>query len=394
MKQPQDGAPTPFQDDAILPHAISYADAVFAMEQSDENDAFALWCHLADLNDIRMFVKGTWKEYAAGKLTLDVAGMITETAFGMMKRAHEEFIAVKPRFIAHDDISLFLGLKVAFNNNLVYTFSRNPLAKAADVLSETKQADLVCAGARLHLGMFSEACEKSLRDDLQYATDFSTQCYPGNLTGSGPKTEFEAQSFSFVPELTALVPGQRGFGNRKEKKHYYTHLTEGLTTLVPLNSERIEAPTWLVVATQTCMDIRDTVDITCGPATLHRSAAAFERVAEHYHSFHQLPHFVDVSAVANQETLHHMSSQWNKVKSAVTLGELGSSALNAAFQDRLYFPGLRMLPGFAGELTYSMKIRLHKLGTSVANDCDAVMIIAHLYKAGERARSNAKVPQQ
>ncbi|KAK4889285.1 hypothetical protein LTR27_011891 [Elasticomyces elasticus] len=121
-----------------------FTDVKFEIENPDESDAFALWCYLQDLNDIRSSIKATWCEYAKGEITLDVAGMVTEVAFGMMKRSHEDFIAVKPRFADWWCVAMFLRLKLAFNNNVVYTFSKDPNAKVQQAqLQHPNQADLI-----------------------------------------------------------------------------------------------------------------------------------------------------------------------------------------------------------------------------------------------------------
>lgn len=351
------------------------------MEQSDESDAFALWCHLADLNDIRMSVKDTWAEYSQGKITLDVAGVITETAFGMMKQTHEEFISYKPRFKAWWGLSLFLGLKTAYNNNVVYTFSKDPLAKVAEAKFEMKQADLVCAAAALLLRVFREACQMSLRDALKYKKSFHDQPYPTGLIGGSPKTEFESILFSFAPEIAAHVACNR-MRSGAGQLHYHTYFTDELATLVALNSEPIEPSIWLVVATQTCMDIHDAFDSTSCAAVIQRTVSLSKNIVRGYDHFHSVPPFAHVASPTDKKYLERFLCRCELTNSATTCRKLGDKQ---GFHSRFFFPGLRALPHVAGEINYLTKIRMHVFGTRASNDCDAVMIMSYLYKAGKLA---------
>lgn len=370
-------APTGRHPECLPPYLAS----VFELDQSDESDAFALWCHLADLDDIRMSVKETWHEFSQGKLTLDVAGVITETAFGMMKQIHEEFIALKPRFKAWWGLSLFLGLKTAYNNNVVYTFSKDPMAKVAEAQSEMKQADLICAAAALLLRVFREACQMSLAGTLKYKKNFWDQCYPTNLIGGRPTTDFEAILFSFVPEITALAACDRvRQSDEARRPHYHTYYTNELTTLIPLNSEPIEPPIWLVIATQTCMDIQDAFDVASYPAVLRSAGLRTKSIVHEYSQFHQEQQCASPVPAEDKKYLARISRPWETIESATTPSRQGDKE---GFASRLFLPGLRVLPHLGGEINYLMKIQMHSFGTRVANDYDAVVYMAHIYKAGK-----------
>lgn len=98
----------------------------YILDDEKDDDAFAPWCFLADLNDIRAWVKTVWENFRDGKVSLMAAGMVTEMAFEIMQRAHDEFAKTNPRFSDWSVIGQWLRLKQIFNNNVLYTFCRDP----------------------------------------------------------------------------------------------------------------------------------------------------------------------------------------------------------------------------------------------------------------------------
>jgi len=63
----------------------------YKLEKEDEDEAFKTWCFLQDLNDVRTFVRETWLQYSKGEISFLAASSITDTAFGLLRRADEEF---------------------------------------------------------------------------------------------------------------------------------------------------------------------------------------------------------------------------------------------------------------------------------------------------------------
>jgi len=82
--------------------------ADFKLEGGEEDIAFELWCLFRDLDDVRTFVREAWKEYAKGDLSLVTTGMLTETAFGIMRRANEEFVTAHSKYNSYAKVLDFL----------------------------------------------------------------------------------------------------------------------------------------------------------------------------------------------------------------------------------------------------------------------------------------------
>ncbi|KAK3628578.1 hypothetical protein LTR56_018521 [Elasticomyces elasticus] len=390
-----DGPPPPYVEGQDASPPDRFTDAKFEMENTGESDAFALWCYLQDLNDIRSSIKSTWRAYAKGEITLDVAGMVTEVAFGMMKRSHDELITIKPKFSDWWSVAYFLRLKLAFNNNVVYTFSKDPNAKVKQVQEHTNQADLVCTAAALLLRSFREACQMSLTGALKYNRGFGTG-QAQDLIGNRAKTDFEPILFSFVPEITVLAASKRmkekGKVN-KSTRHFSSYFTEELTTLIPLNTEPLEPSIWLVVACQTLMDVEELVGHANAVKALSTSASVVKEIVRESIHFHESSRLFKGKQYARTEQLDQargIASHVCRVAMSTTHGDgtpeshHADQASTATFGDQVFFPGVRSLPHFAGEVSYFMKIRLHGLGVTMANDGHAVLIMAHIYKAAKK----------
>ncbi|KAK4544053.1 hypothetical protein LTR36_004551 [Oleoguttula mirabilis] len=68
------------------------------VEEEDGSLAFELWCLLQDMNDVRNLVRESWIEYSKGEISLLAADVITDTAFGQLRRTSQDFTARHPRF--------------------------------------------------------------------------------------------------------------------------------------------------------------------------------------------------------------------------------------------------------------------------------------------------------
>jgi len=88
------------------------ADETLKLDERAEEE-FDLWCFLQDLYDIRQHLRGVWTEYRDGHLSFFAACAVTDTAFGLMRRAENDLAKAHPRFDDPDSILGFLGLRCA-----------------------------------------------------------------------------------------------------------------------------------------------------------------------------------------------------------------------------------------------------------------------------------------
>ena len=93
--------------------------------QDEEGDtAFAIWCLLEDYHELSTFVHNIWLEYCKGDVSLQVAGLITDTAFGIMRRANEDFVAAHPSLQDYWHIYDFLGLSLVARSEHIMIFPK------------------------------------------------------------------------------------------------------------------------------------------------------------------------------------------------------------------------------------------------------------------------------
>jgi hypothetical protein len=65
----------------------------FKLEKQKSDKAFAIWCMLEDFSAVRKYITKVWQHYRAGRKSLLAAGAITDTAFGLMRHANDDFAA-------------------------------------------------------------------------------------------------------------------------------------------------------------------------------------------------------------------------------------------------------------------------------------------------------------
>ncbi|KAK4889286.1 hypothetical protein LTR27_011892 [Elasticomyces elasticus] len=230
---------------------------------------------------------------------------------------------------------------------------------------------------------------------IKYKRGFGTS-HLNTLIGKRPNTDFEQILFSLVPEITMLAMSKRMKENGqidKSTRHFSSYFTEELTTLIPLNTEPLEPSIWLVVACQTLMDVDGLVGDASAVKALSTSASAVEEIVRESLHFHGSSKLFKGKQYARTEQLDQargIASHVGRVAMSTTHGDgksesqYADQAATATFGDQVFFPGVRLLPHFAGEVSYFMKIRLHGLGVTMANDGHAVLIMAHIYKAAKK----------
>ncbi|KAK4214294.1 hypothetical protein QBC37DRAFT_421584 [Rhypophila decipiens] len=121
----------------------------FRIEKQDRDLAFATWCFLKDMHDVKTFVHQTWREYCAGQVSFLVASQVTSTAFSLLACSGHEFAALhgSTRFL---DIADNLGFEVGDTvDEPLAPISPMHAAQTAhlDSVSDIKVKQLLCMSA-------------------------------------------------------------------------------------------------------------------------------------------------------------------------------------------------------------------------------------------------------
>ncbi|KAI5366403.1 hypothetical protein Slin15195_G079230 [Septoria linicola] len=124
------------------------------LEDDQDQDIFALWCFLEDMNDIRQMIRELWADVRRGEVTTVVAGLTTELAVGMIHRSYDDFVATYPQFSHWTSIASFLGLQVYINNNVVYLLPAKRTNATTPANSQSNAADPLCTSATFLLRVY------------------------------------------------------------------------------------------------------------------------------------------------------------------------------------------------------------------------------------------------
>jgi hypothetical protein len=63
----------------------------FQLEKQKGDKALAICCLLEDFSTVKQYITSVWRDYKAGRRTLLAVGAITDSAFGLMRHANEDF---------------------------------------------------------------------------------------------------------------------------------------------------------------------------------------------------------------------------------------------------------------------------------------------------------------
>jgi hypothetical protein len=134
-----------------------------------------LLCILSDVQSVRLEIESTFKQYTCGEVTLDVACMIANSGFGIIRRTFQRFVDQHEDFNDYAYMLKFLGLRMERRENLVAVFpqctneqhhGQSARDASGSIQSEQTQpllplnhdtASLMCAsGADIMLGLLDE----------------------------------------------------------------------------------------------------------------------------------------------------------------------------------------------------------------------------------------------
>lgn len=224
------------------------------LEQEGDDQALAIWCLLQDLNDVRKFVVDTWSEFARGETSLMAAVIVTDTAFGLTRRANEEFERSWPSLKNWWDLESFLDIRMALMGNVVWMVLAKKGALPKTASSTLNPAELLCPpgafllryyrnNARMLMTAIGNIHKSHVLDDKMYMLP--------------PVPGFEQALLQTVLEIPIFANLREEYGPRRQRpvKGMEDEYADGLIDYCIGD----HVPIWLVVATQTCMEIYDII---------------------------------------------------------------------------------------------------------------------------------------
>lgn len=226
-------------------------------------------CLLGDVNKVRLEIEATFKQYARGEATFEIACTVANIGFGIIRRACERFVNQHPQFGDYADMLDLLGLQMERCETLVVVFpKREPQADHENPAMDSpssegnedmrplvrlniETASLLCAsGADIMLG---------LRNELHRPREgYDARRRPPNRHG------FAQLLHDNLPELLLLKSNP----NMLEPELGWWYGDEFLSGMMnyTLREQHGLGPIWLAVVTQCYRNIYDILggNMQCG----------------------------------------------------------------------------------------------------------------------------------
>ncbi|KAK4539781.1 hypothetical protein LTR36_010369 [Oleoguttula mirabilis] len=343
----------------------------FQLEKDNDDDlAFATWCFLQDLNDVRCYVRETWLEYSRGDISFLAASSITDTAFGLLRCADDEFS--KSQSTNWATLMDYFGLSFFSRGHAMWICPSVPGSKPRIPDSKINVVELLCPlGYRCLMSYFDDASELCGK-----AQDHGNPADP-----TPAKEHFN----DFCQILYNLAPELHDLAHTRPCEHIVVdEFVQGLISIHRTGKK----PMWLAVAAQIYLDIYDLLGnyIDHGADALRETFEKNRQVEIEVDRYRDecLNGMADVPDALVQ--LHYVAAAMNRFEESHSVPGKGQSHAPARLQTSEK-PGTntslmeRSLPAHAGAILGDLKIGMHNVGCKIANHCLFVLSMAHLYKA-------------
>ncbi|KAK5127815.1 hypothetical protein LTR85_004931 [Meristemomyces frigidus] len=401
-----------------------------ALELDEEEEKrFAVWCFLQDMREIRQFVRGVWEEYRDRRLSFYAASTITETAFGIMRRAGSDSEATHPVFGDFDELlrCLDVELKVSLDGQPCM----GPYGREAGIDEEPIGAEAVrlfCPSAMAVLHTYDDCFRrfqvrsKSKRAEQHHSGGEEGPSSPESRGSLGPEGgSQEDGATNDVPAKTEGAKAQRhrtGY-EKLTAQHSYHPFARVLVTVIceieSLSCDKCYAaetrvfdefldgfaqmrkargiPAWLVSACQSYMDIFALVGSEGHIAVEElRKAVAQTTSAENLHRDYNASGKSKALRSTREKSMKNYLAYDRKLVtewlSEYKLGEQTTFSMGLpvpGVTPEMWIPAgvYHYLPLTLGERLWKHKLMMHLVGVALINQDLMLLAMAHLYKAAQ-----------
>lgn len=330
-------------------------------------------------------MRQAWLDYAAGDLSFLAASSITDTAFGLLHLADEDFKAHGPLGGSgvHNILEL-IGLNWFWQHNAIWMHPDEQHQMNAPRIpdAQVNVVDLLCPIACAVVWAFREE-----------ATDF---CQVGKLPKDQQQARFEQNAFTtwaghryhdFCRILSDLDPQIHRVAHPRCHHEADNVLDEFIHGLIDVHSSG-QASMWIVVATQVYLDIHELMGKHLDQGIHHlqdayqRTKELTEDLKEYRDVFHDQM-LESLSVIQTVEWVASTASRFEQLIEDVERDCRTFSSRQAREQEVLGPVATlmeRSLPAHTGAILTDLKIELYATGCQIANQYSIVLTAAHLYK--------------
>ncbi|KAK4949366.1 hypothetical protein LTR10_011984 [Elasticomyces elasticus] len=358
--------------------SASSAGKSFQLVEDQDDSGFATWSYLQDLDDVRTYLRNTWLEYSRGELSFLAASSITDTAFGLLRCAHEDFEKMVPQCSTAKDLLEFLGLTDFCRGRVVWL---GPIANTKTTHRNAQSDDI---------NIVSLLCPVAHRCLITYSQDASAVCEASGPTKrltpglQVPRSGFHYHAFCKV--LYELAPKLHEIAHSRTCEHIV--LDEFVQGLADIHRKNY-MPSWMVVACQTYLDIYDLLGthVFDGAQALQDAMDQNRAVLDSAKAYHYdcVTPMSDVkSSLTELGIAATASGRFEATRFEATTIMQPKEAMQTLESDGEHTRTVslleRHLPAHAGAILADLKINMHRAGCGVANHGFYILSMVHLYK--------------
>lgn len=329
--------------------------------------AFALYCHLEDLRDVRSYIREVWLDYASGEISLITATMVTETALGMTRIADERFVQSYGAFSDWWYLPQFLSFDAPKEGASSYPLTTTSGAIDTEV-SKQDLNDLICPSAAIMLRILSTKVSMAkAKEDSNQPLLIAIDCLG-----------FDFLLSSNVSSLVRMMKlfAERGADRTSRQSHERSEFMFGLINCL-LDGD---TPLWLVSAYQTYRSMYDIIasDSACASneyftkSDRMKDQIRFLRRPGKDSSF-GLPLLDNI--FADRVVLENAMRTYPIIAGLEAPSDCSSYAPWIGKQ----LACLQTMPTFMGRALFVTTAKLHQVGIVYANRNPAILAMAHLY---------------
>lgn len=337
----------------------------YKLQTVEEDMEFALWCFLQTGQDIRQFVRTLWTEYKEGKITVQVAGVVTNEAFAILAHAAQELADDFPKLNDFDEVATFLDITVSTCDSRIEDFAYK--SRSGSTADQISAIELLCIPAYTALVLI-RASWSAAADDFD--AKFNAEAHARTIHG------FAWTVLYGRGHLEALSRHPK----RAEAMGGLDILTKDLVAF----SQHRELHLHCVVAFQISMDIFDIVDLVRWHQCHHLDSirrriqhfsVRFEEAAPQLHDFPLWrDHFEDR---ARTDGINRLIDDGVSAPMVTWKGDNVYDAEHDGSMSEIYC----MFPVLCGWVSSSLSNLYHDTGVQACNNGRVVMAMAHLYRA-------------
>jgi hypothetical protein len=367
----------------------------YELEQPSKDNAeiaFAIFCVLKDMTDVRLFVHSTWRDYKEGKVNLVTAALTMNAATEIFQRVNAAFLEDFPDFDDHEKVIQFLYDGSVKGQNEQKGQEKQHEQHKQEGMEEQQQKE-EHAGLQDHVGNYvvgdlrlspsTFVCEQTL---IRYFRNFLEQevvITRSFTTREAPALLSSNAEHHHMNKIASFLQAWSGFvhPDAPVKQQHYDRLLYGICEV---QKER-KAYTWVVFALQTFIDMHRELGSEVGRGfeelkdTFAWLTAIFEDTLQICHS---------ESRYTDPNTVNHLEKSLMHMKDMLKENELDDDTMDwngghFSFRGKMFY--FKNNPMLCGWFMQESLQNLHDLGVEVAKWDNLIVSMMHVYNAGQQA---------